>query len=188
MKDISFHILDIVQNSLHAGADRIVIELTENTMEGSLKMKITDNGSGMEQEMVTRVTDPFFTSSARKKVGLGLPLLKQNAEQTGGVFNVNSELKKGTVVTAVFKTNHIDMLPEGDMAATMRTLIATEPSRDFVYKHKKDELEFELDTAAMRAELGNIDLSRHEVLEFITEFIRSNRNVLQERGWHKNFY
>jgi hypothetical protein len=188
MKDISFHILDIVQNSLHAGAGRIVIELTENTMEGTLIMKITDNGSGMEQEVVNRVTDPFFTSSVTKKVGLGLPLLKQNAEQTGGVFNVNSGVNKGTAVTAVFKTNHVDMIPEGDMAATMRMLIASEPLKDFVYRHKKDETGFELDTAAMRAELGDIDLSRREVLDFITEFIRSNRSVLQERGWHKNFY
>ena len=98
MKDISFHILDIVQNSLHAGADKIVIEMIENTKEGTLTLTITDNGSGMDQRMVDQVTDPFFTSSTTKKVGLGLPLLKQNAEQTGGVFEVSSELNKGTVV------------------------------------------------------------------------------------------
>jgi hypothetical protein len=181
MKDISFHILDIVQNSLHAGADKILIEMKENTKEGKLKLTISDNGSGMDPRTVAMVTDPFFTSSTTKKVGLGLPLLKQNAEQTGGVFEVSSELNKGTVVKAVFNTHNIDMIPEGDLAATMRTLIASEPLKDFIYRQVRDDEEFELNTAAMRAELGNIDLSRREVLEFITEFIRSNVSLLHEK-------
>ena len=181
MKDISFHILDIVQNSLHAGADKIVIEMIENTIEGTLKLTITDNGSGMDKAMVAQVTDPFFTSSTTKKVGLGLPLLKQNAEQTGGVFEVSSELNRGTIVKAVFNTHNIDMIPEGDMAATMRTLVSSEPLKDFIYRQEKDGEEFELDTAAMHAELGDIELSRCEVLEFITEFIRSNVSVLHEK-------
>jgi hypothetical protein len=181
MKDLSFHILDIVQNSLHAGADKIVIDMIENTKEGTLKLTITDNGSGMDQGMVDHATDPFFTSSTTKKVGLGLPLLKQNAEQTGGTFELSSEINKGTVVTAVFNTGNIDMIPEGDLAATMRTLIASDPLRDFIYRQKKDGEGFELDTAAIREELGDIDLSRREVLEFITDFIYSNVNVLHEK-------
>ncbi len=174
MKDISFHILDIVQNSLHAGADKIIIELEEDTNEGTLRLIITDNGSGMDQQTLEQVTDPFFTSSTTKKVGLGLPLLKQNAEQTGGRFEVNSDLNIGTTVTATFMTGNIDMIPEGDLAATLITLIAAEPGRNFIYRQEKDGEEFELDTAAIRAELGDVDLSRSEVLDFIADFIRSN--------------
>jgi hypothetical protein len=181
MKDISFHILDIVQNSLHAGADEIMIEMIENTKEGTLKLTITDNGFGMDQNTLKQVTDPFFTSSTTKKVGLGLPLLKQNAEQTGGLFEVSSELNKGTVVKAIFNTRNIDMIPEGDLAATMRTLIASDPLKNFIFRQEKDGEEFELDTAAMRDELGDIDLSHREVLEFISDFIRSNANVLHEK-------
>jgi hypothetical protein len=182
MKDISFHILDIVQNSLHAGADKIVIEMIESTKQGTLVLKITDNGSGMDKDMMKHVTDPFFTSSTTKKVGLGLPLLKQNAEQTGGVFDVSSELNKGTVVTAEFRTRNIDMIPEGDVASTMRTLIAADPLKDFIYRREKDGEEFELNTAEMRAELGDVDLSHREVLEFITDFIHSNADALNEKG------
>jgi hypothetical protein len=181
MKDISFHILDIVQNSLHAGADKIVIELEEDTKEGTLRLVITDNGSGMDQQMLEQVTDPFFTSSTTKKVGLGLPLLKQNAEQTGGRFEVNSDLNVGTTVTATFMTGNIDMIPEGDPAATLITLIATEPGKDFIFRQEKDGEEFELDTAAIRAELGDMDLSRCEVLDFIADFIRSNVSELHEK-------
>lgn len=181
MKDISFHILDIVQNSLHAGADKIIIELEEDTKEGTLRLVITDNGSGMDQQMLVQVTDPFFTSSTTKKVGLGLPLLKQNAEQTGGRFEVNSDLNIGTTVTATFMTGNIDMIPEGDLAATLITLIAAEPGKDFIFRQEKDGEEFELDTAAIRAELGDVDLSRGEVLDFIAGFIRSNVSELHEK-------
>ena len=128
-----------------------------------------------------QVTDPFFTSSTTKKVGLGLPLLKQNAEQTGGRFEVNSDLNIGTTVTATFITGNIDMIPEGDLAATLITLIAAEPGKNFIYRQEKDGEEFELDTAAIRAELGDVDLSRCEVLEFIADFIRSNVSELHEK-------
>jgi hypothetical protein len=181
MKDISFHILDIVQNSLHAGADKIIIELVEDTCEGTLQLTITDNGSGMDKQTVEHVTDPFFTSSTAKKVGLGLPLLKQNAEQTGGSFKVCSDLNIGTTVTAVFNTGHIDMIPEGDLAATMITLIAAEPLKNFIYRQEKDGEEFDVDTAAIRTELGDVDMSRSEVLEFIADFIRSNVSELHEK-------
>jgi hypothetical protein len=181
MKDISFHILDIVQNSLHAGADKIVIELEEDTNEGTLRLVITDNGSGMDQQMLEQVTDPFFTSSTTKKVGLGLPLLKQNAEQTGGRFEVNSDLNIGTTVTATFMTGNIDMIPEGDLAASLITLIAAEPGKDFIFRQEKDGEEFELDTAAIRTELGDVNLSRCEVLDFIADFIRSNVSELHEK-------
>jgi hypothetical protein len=181
MKDISFHILDIVQNSLHAGADKIIIELEEDTNEGTLRLVITDNGSGMDRQMLEQVTDPFFTSSTTKKVGLGLPLLKQNAEQTGGLFEVNSDLNIGTTVTATFMKGNIDMIPEGDLAATLITLIAAEPGKDFIFRQEKDGEEFELDTAAIRAELGDVDLSRCEVLDFIADFIRSNVSELHEK-------
>jgi hypothetical protein len=73
------------------------------------------------------------------------------------------------------------MIPEGDLAATMRTLIASDPLKDFIYRQEKDGEEFELDTAAMRAELGDIDLSRREVLEFIAEFVSSNVSILHEK-------
>jgi hypothetical protein len=180
MKDISFHILDIVQNSLHAGADRIIIELVEDTREGTLQLTITDNGAGMDPQMLEQVTDPFFTSSTTKKVGLGLPLLQQNAEQTGGKFEVSSDLNIGTTVAATFNTGNIDMIPEGDPAATLITLIAAEPLKNFIYRQEKDGEGFELDTAAIRTELGDVDLSRSEVLEFVADFIRSNVNALHE--------
>jgi hypothetical protein len=178
MKDLSYHILDVVQNSLHAGADRVVIEMDENTVSGKLKLTITDNGHGMTREMMLLVADPFFTTSATKKVGLGLPLLKQNAEQTDGRFEVDSAVEKGTVIKAIFNIRHIDMIPRGDLASTLKTLIASDPDKDFIYRHRKDDEGFNLDTAVIRAELGGVNLGNREVLDYIVNYIRSSLEEL----------
>ncbi len=178
MKDLSYHILDIVQNSLNAGAQRVEVDLWEETVTGRLTLIIDDNGRGMDEDMLKRITDPFFTTSVTKKVGLGLPLLKQNAELTGGSCDVESASGRGTRVTALFNRNHIDMIPTGDLALTFRTLIASNPERDFVFTYRRDEEGFEVDTAAMRIQLEGVSLASREVLDYISTFIRDNLSSL----------
>lgn len=178
MKDISYHILDIVQNSLNAGATSISVELTEITSKGNLQLKISDNGRGMPAEVLKKVTDPFFTSSVTKKVGLGLPLLKQNSEQTGGYFNIHSDINIGTTVDALFKTSHIDMIPAGDLSLTIRLLIASNPDIDLLFRVTKDENSFEIDTSVMRQELENVSVNAKDVLDHISDFVRNSLNTL----------
>jgi hypothetical protein len=112
-------------------------------------------------------------------VGLGLALLKQNAEQTGGRLWIESERNRSTSVTALFHQFHIDMIPEGDLAMTFRSLIASNPEIDFLYRHRADEGEFILDTAEIRTELEGISLNAREVLDYITDYIRENLKVLK---------
>ena len=83
MKELSLNILDVAKHSVRAGATRIEISLDPDSA-GILTLKIVDNGCGMEEEVVKNVTDPFYTTRTTRKVGLGLPLLKMAAEQTGG--------------------------------------------------------------------------------------------------------
>lgn len=179
MKDISYHILDIARNSLNAGANLIEISITEHNDTGELILQIRDNGYGMTEDMLKRITDPFFTTSSTKKVGLGLPLLKQNAELTGGCLRIESERNRGTLVTALFHQFHIDMIPEGDLAMTFRSLISSNPESDFLYRHRADEGEFILDTAEIRRELEGISLNAREVLDYITDYIRENLKALK---------
>ena len=178
MKDLSYHILDIVQNSLHAGAMNIEIDISESAVSGRLCLKVSDDGCGMTALMSQRVADPFFTTSVKKKVGLGLPLLKQNAEQTGGTFTIESAENKGTLVTATFDLRHIDMIPVGDLASTFKILIAANPEEHIIYRHTSDRYGFELDTAEIRDGIGGISLNTREVLEFIVEFINNNLKEL----------
>jgi hypothetical protein len=178
MKDISYHILDIVQNSLHAGATSVSVILTENTENSRLTLEVSDNGCGMTAEKLKKVIDPFFTTSVTKKVGLGLPLLKQNTELTGGTFSMESEEHKGTLVTAVFQYNNIDMIPMGDIAITFKTLIAANPEINFIYRHTRDNQSFTLNTEEVRYELENVKLNEPEVLHYLTDYIRSNLKAL----------
>ena len=124
MKDLSMHIMDIAQNSISASADIIEVEISENAETDLYQIVISDNGKGMTAEYAARVTDPYVTSRTTRKVGLGLPLLKQNAERTGGSMTIKSTVNKGTIVTAKFSLCNFDRPPLGDIAGTMVLLAA----------------------------------------------------------------
>ena len=100
MKELSLHLLDIVQNSITAGATRIEIGITNSVSQDLVEISVKDNGCGMSEEFVRRVTDPFTTTRTTRKVGLGIPLFKLAAETAGGEFKIASEVGKGTLVYA----------------------------------------------------------------------------------------
>lgn len=126
MKDIAFHISDIAENGIGAGASRIDIGLQ---LEGQqFTLTIADNGRGMDEQTLRRATDPFYTTRTTRKVGLGLPFLFQNTAQCGGTAHVASEPGRGTCVTAVFPLDNIDCPPAGDLPATLMQLLAGNPA------------------------------------------------------------
>ena len=176
MKELSLNILDITENSVKAGATltHIILEETDDILTVTIK----DNGCGMSEETVRRVTDPFYTTRTTRKVGLGIPFYKLSAEQTGGSFKIESKhkedypLEHGTVVTAVFNKNHIDFTPLGDIVATVTTLIQGHPDTDFLFQHTKGGKTAELDTRTIREVLGGeVSLSEYEVIKWIEEFL-----------------
>lgn len=172
MKELSLNILDIAQNSLAAGASRVEIALREDA-SGRLTLTIRDNGRGMDEETVRRVTDPFYTTRTTRKVGLGLPLLKLAAEQTGGTMEIVSSQTPpaGTTVTAVFDTAHIDFTPLGDIVSTVCNLIQGSPSVDFLFTHETPRGSVELSTAEMREMLGDVPLDSYEVLAWVRDYL-----------------
>ena len=178
MRELSLNILDIAQNSITANASLITVEVTENTVEHILLIGIYDNGKGMSEEQVKSVIDPFFTTRTTRKVGMGIPLFKMAAEQTGGGLEIKSELGVGTEIRATFKTNSVDFTPLGDVASTIQMLITMNTDRDFVYKHKVDDKEFVCDTRELKAILGDVPLDTYEVSQWILEFIKENTEVL----------
>lgn len=137
MDDLSLHVLDIVENAITGDASRISVILEEKSDSDSLVLEISDDGSGMDADTVVAALDPFFSSKAGKKVGLGLPLLHQAAEEAGGGLAIESVPGQGTTVRATFQLSHIDCKPLGDMAMTMRVLRATHPDIEFRFEHKK---------------------------------------------------
>ena len=176
MKELSLNILDIAQNSVKAGAKRIEISLERS---GSwLTIAIVDDGSGMSPEFAASAADPFTTTRTTRKVGMGLPLFKLAAEQTGGTFLLVSHQaafdgdNHGTTVRAVFDTNHVDCEPLGDVASTITTLIQGSPELDFTYRYRTEEGQKLLSTAEMRQMLGDeVPLNSPDVLAWVKAFL-----------------
>lgn len=178
MKELSLHILDIMQNSVRAEATLIKLTIVEDTEKDLFEICIEDNGKGMSKEMAERVTDPFVTCRTTRRVGLGIPLLKAAAELTGGGVELSSELGVGTVITARFGHSHIDRQPLGDIKSTMVETIASFEEIDFLYTHRVDGREYVLDTREMREILGGVSFNTPEVMAWLSEFIRENEEEL----------
>ena len=138
MEDLALHVLDVAENSIRAGASHIRIRLIENAVKNQLILEIEDDGAGMDEETQKKAVSPFFTGKTGKRFGLGLPLLAQAAEATGGHLDLNSAPGKGTRVRAVFHASHIDMKPLGDFAKTLRVLQASFPEIEFEFEYLEE--------------------------------------------------
>lgn len=178
MRELSMHILDIAQNSIVAGASEIQISVDENLKEDTLTIIIEDNGKGMDEEELIKVTNPFFTSRTTRKVGLGIPMFKAAAEGCEGSFKIESTKGKGTYVEAIFKHSHIDRVPLGNIADTMMVLISSDISINFIYRHIKNSQEYILDTKEIKDVLGEVPINNIEVLEWVKSNIIEGINNL----------
>lgn len=175
MKELSLNILDIAQNSIKAGAQHLEIELDH--FGTVLTITITDDGCGMSPAFAAAAVDPFTTTRTTRKVGMGLPLFKMAAEQTGGTFLLESKQQSenggahGTTVRAVFHTDHVDCEPFGDVAATITTLIQGNPELSLTYILRTDAGQKRLSTDDMREMLGDVPLNAPEVLAWARDYI-----------------
>ncbi len=175
MKELSLNILDIAKNSVKAKAENILIELNET--DETLTLVIQDDGCGMSEEMVKNVMDPFCTTRTTRKVGMGVPLLKLAAEQTGGKIEIHSVSENdnpnehGTTVKAEFFKNHLDFTPLGDIVSSITVLIQGAPDIDWRFAHKTPQGSVELDTKELREILGDVPLDNYEVIKWIEGYL-----------------
>ena len=176
MKELSLNILNVAENSVKAGATLTQILIVE---QGDLlTLTFKDDGCGMSEEVVRSVTDPFYTTRTTRKVGLGVPLLKLAAEQTGGNLTVQSKTAEehpdshGTEVTATFYKNHLDFTPLGDVISSITTLIQGHPDTDFLFSHKTENGEVMLDTRELRQVLGDVPLDTYDVIKWIEDYLK----------------
>jgi hypothetical protein len=169
--ELALHILDIVENSARAGATLIRILIREDRAKDRFMMRITDNGKGMSPEERRKALDPFYTTKKVRRVGLGLPMLSDAAERTGGRMTLRSRPQTGTMVEAAFGLTHIDRQPMGDIASTLITIIVGNPGIDFIYRHMVDGRTYLLDTREIKKALEDVPLSHPEVTAFLREHI-----------------
>ena len=182
MKELSLNSLDITENSVKAGATLTEIRITE--VDNTLTISIKDNGCGMSEEVVNSVTNPFYTTRTTRSVGLGIPLLKLAAEQTGGHIELSSRVDDGirddhgTVITAHFFKDHIDFTPLGDVISSVCTLIQGHPNVDFLFIHTINGQEVSLDTRELRVVLDGVPLDTYEVIKWIEGYLEEQYNEL----------
>jgi DNA mismatch repair ATPase MutL len=182
MKTLSLNILDIVQNSVRAKADEISIEIDESETSDQYLITITDNGTGIPGEILETVTDPFVTTRTKRRMGLGLPLLKHHTEITGGHIAIASESGKGTKVIAAFSYSHLDRQPLGDISGVLKILIAANPGISFNYSHRTDNGEYSFNTSETKEYLEVDTLNNMGLLDEIKEMINVNLKDINASG------
>lgn len=179
MRELSLHVLDLLENSLAAGASEIRVSIEEDTRRNSLQITVADDGCGMDAETQARAVDPYYTTRTTRHVGLGLPLFKAAAERCGGGLSLVSEVGVGTTVVVTFQRDHIDRAPLGDMVSTlMGALLTDREAWDLKYAHRLDDREFLLDTAEVREVLGDISLKHPAVREWLVTYLRQGYDEL----------
>ncbi len=181
MLTLAAHILDIVENSVRAGAKLIEIGITEDSQNDLLTIDIRDDGHGMSQEVLQKVLDPFYTTKTVRRVGLGLPLLKDAAERAGGSLELESKVNSGTHIKATFGLTHLDRQPLGSISSIIIILIIANSQVDFFYKHRHNDRRFEMDTREIRKEIEDVPINHPEVIKYIRGAIEEGmRDIMPE--------
>ncbi len=184
MRDLSLHLLDLAQNSITAGASLVTVKIAIDDA-GMLTLTLEDNGKGMSHELLSRVTSPFATTRTTRKVGLGIPMMKENAEKAGGTFSLSSEEGKGTTLIATMDTKNIDCLPLGDLTGTLLSLMLTNPlSPDFLFEGSTPKGKAVFDTREVRGVLGSdIPFNEPSVASWLKEALEEEINPIFGGVW-----
>lgn len=189
MPEISLNVLDVAENCVRADAKNVTIDVQCDPDGNTLTIVIADDGCGMDEETLNKVTDPFYTTRTTRKVGLGVSFFKQAAELTGGSFTITSRTGEdsGTTVKAVFVLDSIDRMPLGDMASTIHTLVTMHEAIRFLYRFRihvrgrsADKTSFALDTREFRKLLGDVSFTEPEVSTYIMEYLKENTAEVYE--------
>ncbi len=101
--------------------------------------------------------DPFYTTKAGKKTGLGLSLFRQAAEAAGGELVVGESAELGGVaVQARMSLTDVDRPPLGDVAMTLFTMALTNPDIEFRVALRDDDGSLQLRGAELQQQRGAI--------------------------------
>jgi hypothetical protein len=179
VRELSLHILDIAENCVTAKADLVRISIHDNTHTDKFSFSVSDNGKGMDEEMLQKVTDPFVTTRTTRKVGLGIPLLKAAAESCNGGLTINSMVNKGTKISCWFQRSHIDRMPLGDIVNTVTMLIIGYPDVHWIFRYEFNDAMFEFDDEFFKSELGDISLSEPSIITFLRDHLKEGIEGVQ---------
>ncbi|NLM12228.1 MAG: ATP-binding protein [Epulopiscium sp.] len=181
MKELSLHILDIIENSIRAKATDIKLEIIEDLENNLFEIKIEDNGKGMDEAFAKAIKDPFTTTRTTRKVGLGVPLLVAACNRCNGDVEIQSALGEGTKLRAWMEYHHIDRAPLGDIVSTITNLILSNPDIEFIYIHRYNDRVFRIDTQEIKDILGDVPINELSVIVWIKEYLTENLTEIRQK-------
>lgn len=155
MRELSLHILDLIENSIRAGATLIAVTLEEEPEWDVLRVVVEDNGPGLSVSS-EQATDPFYTTKEGKATGLGLSLFRFRIEQAGGELALDRSLLGGTAIRATLGLSHVDRSPLGDLAATLSGSLAANPGVELLLRLKVGARERVLSSSDVARELAEL--------------------------------
>lgn len=156
MHELSLHLLDLLENSIRAGASTVRVAVCEDRERNRLELLVEDDGHGL-RVTPEQVLDPFYTTKSGKRTGLGLPLLQTTAEQAGGHLALRASESGGLLVHAVMELENVDRVPLGDLAATISMLACTNPEVELVCELRVGSEVVRVSTEQAKQELGDDD-------------------------------
>jgi anti-sigma regulatory factor (Ser/Thr protein kinase) len=164
VRELSLHILDLMENSIRAGASVIAVTLIQEQAQDRLTISVEDNGFGIQQPAKT-ITDPFFSTKPGKRTGLGISLFKAAAERADGKLSIEKSSLGGACIKVSMRLTHIDRNPLGDLAATLSSVVCTNPGLEVICRLRCGDQECVVQTSDMARELpgphrGGLGLAR----------------------------
>ncbi|HNT37427.1 MAG TPA: ATP-binding protein [bacterium] len=179
MRDLSLHVLDLMENSVRAGATHIDLLCDIDTHVNRLVLRIQDNGAGLlvshEQAL-----DPFYTTKDGKKTGLGLSLFQAAAEAANGNLELSPSPLGGLSVQATMEWDHLDRSPVGDLVESIFSLLCTEPDLDVTFQVRFDDRTFSVRVSEVVQTLSAEQRNSFEALIHAKEALREVYRVIPE--------
>ena len=170
-------IADTAQNSIEAGARRVSLSVTER--DGRISVAIEDDGKGMDEATLSKAFDPFYTEPGKhsaRRVGLGLPILKQICESTGGGVSLESVKGKGTKLSYSFMSGSIDLPPMGSLADAILMLFNYPGDFELVFTHARNGESYSISRSELAEAVGG--LATASGISLAREFLFSQEESL----------
>ncbi len=178
MRELSLHILDLIENSLRAGASVIALGVEAMPEADLLRIVVDDDGPGLDVA-AELAADPFYTTKPGKRTGLGLSLLRGAAEGTGGRLVLARSELGGLCVTAELGLSHLDRAPIGDLAGTLSSMVCTNPDVDFRFAFCFGERRCRMRVFDLASEVGMGERGGLAVARRVMEWINAELDAAQ---------
>ncbi len=170
-------VADVAANSIEAKASNVAVSVVEEN--GMIVLSVKDNGKGMDEATKARAFNPFYTEPGKhdnRKIGMGLPFVKQTCDACGGTVTLESEKGVGTTLVCTFKADNIDLPPMGDLASAALSLFTFDGDFELVFRHKRGDEEYEVSRSELKDAVGGFETV--DGLSLAREFLESQEESL----------